>query len=113
MEKRIFVSHKTFGIGYLLEKNKNQPIIEVNFNHQLRKINNLDGLEKNKYLILFNENFSNYIINQKYEEKFDYKTTSRGKTIYSNYDDNAIISLISPTILTGEVRGSNYDYYNV
>ena len=41
MEKRIFVSHKTFGIGYLLEKNKNQPIIEVNFNHQLRKINNL------------------------------------------------------------------------
>ena len=53
MEKRIFVSHKTFGIGYLLEKNKNQPIIEVNFNHQLRKINNLDGLEKNKYLILF------------------------------------------------------------
>lgn len=113
MEKRIFVSHKTFGIGYLLEKNKNQPVIEVNFNHQLRKINNLDGLEKNKYLILFNENFSNYIINQKYEEKFDYKTTSRGKTIYSNYDDNAIISLISPTILTGEVRGSNYDYYNV
>ena len=62
MEKRIFVSHKTFGIGYLLEKERNQGIIDVCFNKQLKKINNLDGLENNKYLILFNDNFSNYII---------------------------------------------------
>ena len=49
MEKRIFVSHKTFGIGYLLEKERNQGIIDVCFNKQLKKINNLDGLENNKY----------------------------------------------------------------